>query len=111
MSAITFGVTSPLPKKCVTCKSPRWHWDGKDYTCLTCYKGNPCVLLFGPGPDGKQCRDCAQLAGIAYSKTVFKCRMRPNLTHGAKTDQRKTYPACAKFEQRTDEIPLYDGRG
>lgn len=114
MSSIVFGVTDPQPKKCLTCKpgaKPRWHWTGSEYVCLSCYKGNPLVLLYGAGPEDRQCRDCAHLAGIAYAHTVFKCRLRANLTHGAATDQKKTWPACAKFEPREGDIPIYDGRG
>lgn len=113
MSSIVFGVTDPQPKKCLTCKpgqKPRWHWTGSEYVCLACYKGNPCVLLYGAGPEDKQCRDCVAFIGIAQASTVYRCRRRDN-TSVAHPDQKKTWPACAKFEQRTGDIPLYDGRG
>jgi hypothetical protein len=71
---------------------------------------NPMMATYGKGPDGKQCKDCAQLAGICYAKTVYKCRLRLN-THTAKTDHKLHWYACGKFEERTKDIPLYDGRG
>lgn len=70
---------------------------------------NPCLALYGPGPAEQTCKTCTYLAGICYSKTVYKCRLRKN-THGKSTDHHVRWPACAKFEQRTEDIPLYDGR-
>ena len=70
---------------------------------------NPCVALYGPGPDGAKCRDCALLAGIRHDTTWYKCRLRKN-THGAATDHKVRWPACGRFERRTDDIPLYRGK-
>lgn len=72
---------------------------------------NPCIAIYGPGPAGQTCENCALLAGFAMSRTVYKCFLRRN-THSAKTDHKLRWPACAKFEQRAEDkdIPLYDGR-
>jgi hypothetical protein len=70
---------------------------------------NPCVTLYGSDPQERQCKECAQLAAIAVGRTIYKCRLRKN-TRSPRTDHRLRWPACAKFEQRTGEIPLYDGR-
>lgn len=73
---------------------------------------NPCIALYGPGPDGQTCKNCSLIAGLGLSKTYYKCRIRKN-THSAKTDHKLKWQACAKFEQREagQDIPLYDGRG
>lgn len=71
---------------------------------------NPCFHAYGPGPEGEQCKNCIHLIGICYSKTVYKCDLR-KLTHGAATDHKVRWPACAKFERRDGDIKLYDGRG
>ncbi len=71
---------------------------------------NPCVNLYGPGPDEAQCKDCTQIAGICKAKTYYKCRLREN-THGKATDHKLRWSACAKFVKREGNIPLYDGRG
>ena len=70
---------------------------------------NPCIALYGAGEAGKKCGECALLVGIAKAKTYYKCRQRKN-SNGAATDHRRNWPACGKFEQRTESIPLYDGR-
>lgn len=71
---------------------------------------NPCVNLYGPGPDDKKCGNCTHVFGICNSNTHYKCDLRKN-TRGAKTDQKLRWPACGKFEQRENKaIPLYDGR-
>ena len=73
---------------------------------------NPCIALYGAGPEGKRCKDCVHLIGICKAKTYHKCLLRKN-THGAKTDHKLRWQACAKFEERSQNIPmpLYDGRG
>jgi len=71
---------------------------------------NPCIALYGPGPEGKRCKDCLWIAGICKSKTYYKCKLREN-THGKATDHKLRWPACGRFEERSKAIPLYDGRG
>lgn len=71
---------------------------------------NPCVQLYGAGPESKTCRQCSQIAGIrGASKTFFKCKLR-KATHGSGTDHKISWPACARFEQRSGDIPVYDRR-
>ena len=70
---------------------------------------NPCLALYGPGPEGKTCDGCALLVGIAKAKTYYKCKQR-KYTNGPATDHKRKWPACAKFEERAGRIPLYDGR-
>lgn len=59
---------------------------------------NPCILWWGAGPDGATCGQCAHRRGVKMAKTYWKCDLRPDLTHGAKTDQKASFLACAKFE-------------
>jgi hypothetical protein len=70
---------------------------------------NPCLALYGPGPEGEICKDCAYLVGRCLSKVIYKCCLREN-TCSQKTDHRLRWPACAKFQKREGEIKLYDGR-
>jgi hypothetical protein len=43
---------------------------------------NPCVKLFGKGPEGKTCKGCKHLTRLLYGHTVLKCDQREDLTHG-----------------------------
>lgn len=62
-------------------------------------KTNPCVTVFGPGPEGKQCGTCAHFIKGRYHATIlYKCKVR-GLTHGEGTDHRVRWPACAKYEE------------
>lgn len=71
---------------------------------------NPCVVKYGPGPDGETCENCAHMAILVLARDYYKCRLRHN-TRGPKTDHKKQWDTCAKFKQRTQDIPRYDGRG
>ncbi len=71
--------------------------------------GNPCVAEYGTGPPDRRCGDCSHLVGIAMAKTYYKCDQRQN-THSAKTDHKRKWPACARFEERRGDMRLYDGR-
>ena len=58
---------------------------------------NPCVRLYGPGPENTACKQCRLfLRKEGYSKTYFKCELRGN-TNGPGTDHRANWPACARF--------------
>jgi hypothetical protein len=59
---------------------------------------NPCIAVFGDGPDGSRCKNCTQLRYKAGSKKFFKCALR-TITNGAATDHKVNWPGCAKFEQ------------
>ncbi len=67
---------------------------------------NPCVLAYGPGPEGATCGQCALIAGVQHARTYWKCRLRKN-TNGPGSDHKRGWPACAKFEMRQGEIPVY----
>ena len=60
---------------------------------------NPCVALWGLGPEDKKCATCAFLFAKHYDKTYYKCRKRSN-TNAPGTDHRVRFPACAKYEER-----------
>ena len=59
---------------------------------------NPCVRLFGKGPEAK-CKTCSHLirrGGCA--KTFLKCEFRRN-TRGSATDHKAGWNACIKYEE------------
>lgn len=60
--------------------------------------GNPCVSVYGAGPEGATCKTCVHLLGIHRSKTYYKCRQRP-ITGGPGTDHRVNWPACSRYEE------------
>ena len=64
---------------------------------------NPCIARFGPGPDGAFCGGCSHRRGVRMAKTYWKCELRSDLTHGAKTDQKAHWAACARFERISEE--------
>ena len=61
---------------------------------------NPCVRLYGPGPEGAKCETCVQLLRKRLSKTYLKCDFREN-TNGAATDHKAGWAACARYEEAT----------
>lgn len=65
--------------------------------------GNPCVAVFGAGPEGARCATCTHLFAFEYSRVYYKCGLRPN-TNGPGTDHRLRWPACAKYQQRQKPI-------
>lgn len=69
-----------------------------DPLVVTHPQGNPCVTVFGADARGRKCAGCRHLHEIVYSRTVFKCDLRPR-TGGAGTDHRKRWPACARYEK------------
>lgn len=65
------------------------------------FRNNP-MLVLGQGPNGKQCADCQHLYYLHYAKRYYKCELR-ELSASVRTDHRVSWPACSKFEERTDE--------
>lgn len=63
---------------------------------------NPCIAVFGDGPDGSRCKNCTQLRYKNGSKKFFKCALR-TITNGPATDHRANWPGCAKFEQLSND--------
>lgn len=74
------------------------NWSGQTMTLNV----NPCVNLFGAGPAGRLCKDCSHFFEARADKAYLKCEMR-KLTHGAGSDHRARWSACAKFEERGGE--------
>lgn len=65
-------------------------------------RSNPCVLAYGPGPEGRICGDCVHLfARGDTAGTYYKCDLR-RFSNGPATDHRVRWAACAKFEERSD---------
>lgn len=60
---------------------------------------NPMVKIHGSGPDGTTCGQCGYIFGRALARTYWKCGKRGDLTHGAKTDQKKRWMSCGLFER------------
>lgn len=67
-------------------------------------KDNPCVRVFGAGPEGKQCKTCSHLHAKHWDKTYYKCDLRPD-TNGPGTDHRVRWVACSRYEERQEETP------
>jgi hypothetical protein len=65
---------------------------------------NPMVAVYGPGPEGAQCRSCVHIHGLQYAKTYYKCDRR-QLTHGRRTDHYVNWPACGQYEPSIDGKP------
>ena len=60
---------------------------------------NPCIALYGPGPEGMTCGRCDQMYYVEYARRYWKCGVRDN-TGGPATDHRRGWPTCGKFQQR-----------
>ena len=66
---------------------------------------NPCVDLYGPGPEAQACKGCVHLRyAIERNPNArhWKCDLR-KLTHGPATDHKVNWPSCSKYERRTEE--------
>ncbi len=51
---------------------------------------------------GTLCQACVHLRRmVEMSHPVYKCDLHPHLTHGAATDHRVRWPACARYEVRS----------
>jgi hypothetical protein len=60
---------------------------------------NPCVRLYGYGPEGERCKTCAKLWSHRTARTYYKCELR-EFTRGPGSDHRVGWAACAKYERR-----------
>ncbi len=60
---------------------------------------NPCVRLYGRGPEGEICANCAHLYRHVMAKVYLKCDLRTH-TNGPGSDHKARWPACAKFVSR-----------
>lgn len=57
-------------------------------------------LFLQPVGLGHHCGGCSHLRVIRYAGTYHKCDL--NDTHSQATDVRKTWPACARYEEATE---------
>jgi len=65
-------------------------------------KPNPCIAVYGPGPDGARCKTCAHLDGHPGAGRIYwKCLLRA-YSHGPGTDHRVNWPACGRWEEVAD---------
>ncbi len=66
---------------------------------------NPCIALYGQAATGQKCKGCVHLRYALMrnpNARHWKCDLR-KLTHGAATDHRVNWPACGRYEKRTEE--------
>lgn len=66
---------------------------------------NPCLALYGPGPDGQTCKGCVHLRYPVERNPQarhWKCDLR-KLSHSTATDHKVSWPACGRYEARTEE--------
>ncbi len=65
---------------------------------------NPCLAVYGQGPDGQICKGCVHLRypPMRSGKKYWKCDLR-KLSHGAATDHKVSYPACGRWEAASHE--------
>ena len=64
---------------------------------LSARKTNPCLLLYGAGPESTTCATCTHLHALHMGGTYYKCDLR-RLSRSAATDHRMRWPACGKYE-------------
>lgn len=63
------------------------------------YLTNPMLALYGDGPQGRICHNCAHCVSLNYHDHIYhKCELR-GITHGTGTDHRLRWPTCGKYEQ------------
>ncbi len=66
---------------------------------------NPCLRVYGKGPEGKTCKRCQHLFAVEHGHRYYKCDLR-KLTKGPGSDHRVRWPACGRYEEREgDEHP------
>jgi hypothetical protein len=65
------------------------------------YDKNPMVRCYGYGPEGKKCKDCAELYQKQVINKYYKCRKRGD-DGSANTDQRLGWNACKYFKVMID---------
>lgn len=64
-------------------------------------KVNPCIAVFGPGPDGVKCGSCRFHYFKLLANKYPKCEKRGKETGSAKTDHSSRYPACGIYQPET----------
>lgn len=67
---------------------------------------NPCVALYGPGPEGKRCRSCSLLLlRDNGNRRWYKCFYRRagydvRKMGAASTDHRVSWNACGRYREK-----------
>ncbi len=60
---------------------------------------NPCVRLYGYGPEGETCKTCGLLIVNPFAgRRYYKCDLR-RMSRCAATDHRVSWRACGKWEE------------
>ncbi len=59
-------------------------------------KPNPCVRLYGIGPEGLKCKTCNHL--YHHKGKYIKCDLRTH-TNGPGSDHKSNWQACAKYTE------------
>ena len=59
---------------------------------------NPCIHVYGPGPEGKKCKTCGHLVVREYGTRYYKCDLRRDSRCSA-TDHRVRWSACGKYKE------------
>lgn len=65
---------------------------------------NPCLALYGAGPENQPCVDCVHLRYRPQRNPkarYWKCDLR-KLTDGPASDHRVNWPSCGRYEARTE---------
>lgn len=60
--------------------------------------GNPLIPAYGPGPEGKICKNCTHFFRKQLSRVYRKCDLRKH-TNGPGSDHKANWPACGKYEE------------
>lgn len=68
------------------------------------YRTNPCLRLYGEGPEGKRCGSCSHLRANVLANTYYKCDLR-EISGGPLTDHRVRWPACGRYEEAPPDAP------
>ena len=65
---------------------------------------NPCVNMFGKGPENTTRAECVHLQGYRQAATWYKCDLRPKHKRGLSGDHKVRYPACKRYEIEERQI-------
>jgi hypothetical protein len=57
---------------------------------------NPCVSVYGDGPDGTTCRTCSRLFWSGNARAHSKCELR-RYSRCAVTDHSQNFKTCGKY--------------
>lgn len=63
---------------------------------------NPCIAVYGKGPEGTRCKSCSHLFAKNFGKKYYKCDLR-KCSGGPYTDHRVNFPTCGKFVNNSEK--------